>query len=890
MTNNKYDYYYNGKKYYKNELIKLFGNSWERHYETWEKTDYGYKYTFKRGMHSGEEIEIHTKKVTSKKIELDNSFYALDIETSTFFNEKNVDWSYYNKNGVRYIKRLNEKIPLSLPYLCGVREYDFKKFYNSSISNGYIKNMFDEDNYTGYKALRTYDDIINWLKSIVDDADASGTVKFLVIQNNAYEHSFLHSNVYTKLGDGYNYDVNYIQPHKPMKIDIYKDKHLCLRILDTYLLTGKSLKSYGATYGYPKLDKTDDYKSTYTPLDELEDDEYIYNKRDLDISALMFINVVKDLCNATGKTPDEILPRLYTKTGVTRLKNKILFENKYVNLLYNKNDMDKNILNNEIRTFTKCSGEVELTKLYKYNHDCFIGGYVRANEKTVYKILEYVKSIDITSSYPYSMKSKYYGFDYEPVDESFDKLAFLRDWKSKLDKLSKNLYTLKMLYFRNFLLNMLSSKYPFFTCSIIIENVRPKELPNNNSMLIMSSSKLIDTIECEINNGRVTRCTKAVLNVSCVELLNYALIYDFDIVDCSYLEVAKRVSKLPKHMQETINYYYKRKSDFKKLVKAYKTKTLLEVLNSIKDISLNEFEINYIKKNINDADLLIWLEQSLQNAKADLNAQYGINVEQPNHDEILCSENNVYTQKEQDVEQSIFRRNYKVGIMITAWSRLHLIMMSLTLIEAGATIHYWDTDSIKFTTTKPIDDVVKQFNKNVGTFDKCDGIGTYDFEYLKDKDYSYRYFVSGGSKNYWYCNDNKVDFTVSGLSARALPVVNNYFVEKCNYDFRKFVTECLQPMTYFDGESIGTTLTDYESSTHYVECNINGYKFKGYSGVVINQPQSRGLLPTPSRHILSRFYNEYKVRCRPQILIYSDGISDLYECGDNNSQELWGLR
>ena len=222
---------------------------------------------------------------------------------------------------------------------------------------------------------------------------------------------------------------------------------------------------------------------------------------------------------------------------------------------------------------------------------------------------------------------------------------------------------------------------------------------------------------------------------------------------------------------------------------------------------------------------------------------------------------------------------------------MHLILMSLYLIQEGATIHYWDTDSIKFTCPTEVDSVIKLFNKKVGSFENCDGIGQYTFEYLKGKNYSYEKFISGGSKNYWYLNDGHIGFTVSGLSSKAKPLCQQYYDEYCNGNFRKFVCEVLQPMTDFDGESIHTNLTDYTHQYEEVDVTVNGYHFTGYSGVIINQPQSRGLLPYPSRFIESRFWKEYGIRCIPQILIMDeDSVVSLHQIKDINSKEVFDLQ
>lgn len=897
----EYNYYMNNKKYDRNTLTTMVGSSsfykhikdFEKHpnkYTNIIKTSYGYDYTFTQGLFAGDTINIHIKKVTKQHINVDSIFYALDIETSTFYNDKDVDWMYEVKNGKRNIKRINNTTPVSFPYLCGVRGYELFEMLDSPISSGYINNMFDESNYEGYIPLRTYQDIIQWLQSIIDEAHNNNTVKFIVIQNNSYEHSFLHSNVYCKLQKPYKYECSYMSSHKPMKIELFKNNDLCVRILDTYILTGKSIGSYGNTYGYPKFDKSDNYNSIYTPIDTLPQDELIYNKRDLDISALMFCNVIKDITTSCNKTVSEVLPSIYTKTGITRYKNKTLFENKKDNIYYNKHDMNKGVLNEELKCFSDTTGNTQNIKRYEFNHNCFIGGYVRANEKTVYKIQEKVKSIDITSSYPYSMKSKIYGYEYIEPDDTFNKLDFITQWYERGDKLLHNFNKLKYYYFNNHLMLYMSKNMPFWNASIIIKNIKPKPLINNNSMAIMSSSKIINTTNAIINNGRIITADSIALNVSSVELFNYMLIYDFSIVDVAYFEYATKVGKLPKSMHNVIDYYYQRKSQLKELCIAYNNNNILDVVSNINNIALNEYEIKYIQDHYNDNEIVIWLNQLLMNSKADLNAQYGINVEKPNHDEIICTDNNIYTCINNDVEQSILRRNYKVGMLITAWSRMHLILMSLTLIANGAVIHYWDTDSIKFTSNNNyIEDCITLFNKQVGKLKNCDYIGTYTLEYLKNCNYSYEYFISGGSKNYWYMNNNHIGFTVSGLTSKASNIVNDYYNTHCK-SFKDFVISVLQPMTDFDGEYIKTSLTDYTSNNKEVECIINGYRFKGFSGVIINQPQSRGLLPHPSRYIEQRFYNEYGIKPTPQLLTMDNNTPIILQIYESNSKELKGLK
>lgn len=116
MTNNKYDYYYNGKKYSQKELVDMFGTGLKKHREQWKPTEYGYKYTFKRGIHSGEIIEIHriTNKTKNKEI-----------------IDENIDFK--NAEKINYNSSL----------------YDFKKPVENIIAAQNIKGIFNEHLYYG---------------------------------------------------------------------------------------------------------------------------------------------------------------------------------------------------------------------------------------------------------------------------------------------------------------------------------------------------------------------------------------------------------------------------------------------------------------------------------------------------------------------------------------------------------------------------------------------------------------------------------------------------------------------------------------------------------------------------------------------------------------------
>lgn len=893
---NEYKYIFQGKEYTRNQLEKKLETSAfykklnfadTKTHSNIISTNKGYIYTIKFGEYKGEQVQIIKKKITQNYCNIDKFIYTLDIETSTFYNEKNIDWNYQIIKNNREIRRLNNKFPISIPYLIGIKQYEFDKIYNAS--NNELQIEFAENNFYNYFPLRSYDDCICFFKDMIENSYYNNTVKFIIIQNNSYEDSFLHSNVYVKLAEDANIKIeyNYIKPHKPMKIDISYKNELCIRILDSYLLTSQSLKTYGNTYGIEKLDKNDNYKSFFTPLTNLSNDEYIYNKRDLDITILMFINTLKNLAVFCNKKPQELISRVYTKTGLTRIKNKQMFENGKINIKYNKNDMSKDNLNHFVRVFENCKGDTELVPLYQFNSSCFIGGYVRANENSVYEIKENVKSIDITSSYPYSMKSKFFGFNYI-VDKSIDSLLFLKKWKKKFDSL--NFDKLLDLYFSNRLIYYLSYKYPMFNCSIIIKDLKAKKLNNKNSMLIMSYSKLIDSINCKAINGRVKKADYCCINVSSIELINYLLIYDFDIIDVSYFEVATIVEKLPYTYQNTIDYYYTRKNELKQIIKMYNNNTLSDYLNTIEKTTLNNNELNYIKDNIDNEEIEIFLNQLLMISKADLNAQFGINVENPNHDIISITDNNIFEVTKNDVENSIIRRNYKVGINITAWSRMHLILMSLLLIQNGAIIHYWDTDSIKFTSNNDdIENIIEEFNLKVGKIKKCPEIGCFTFEYQNKKNYSYDYFITLGSKNYWTVSNNKISYTVSGLSGKAKELITNYF-NQCN-SFDDFVKNALRPRTIYDGESIKSSLTDYTSNIIYQDIVINNYHFKGYSGVIINQPQSRALLPYPTMSIENKYYKIYKKISAPQLIQFdNDKKAIIRQINDKNSLEIKGLK
>lgn len=362
--------------------------------------------------------------------------------------------------------------------------------------------------------------------------------------------------------------------------------------------------------------------------------------------------------------------------------------------------------------------------LYKMCRDAFRGGDTHANRKIVNKLLKYIQSFDITSSYPASMMMDKYpmtAFSWISLD-TFYKLDFNED-------------------------------------AVLMEVmiVNPKYKGNCNIPYIpISKCSVIPDIHHRIeDNGRLLKADGAI--VMTLTEIDYQIImneYDFDEIRYNEDKMyAAKKGYLPKELRDCIMKYYRKKTELKDVKgKEYeynRAKALLNALYGMMVMRIDQGEVKYVDGKYVESE---------PDLEAVLQKYYK-------------SRNNFLS--------------YQWGVWVTANSRKRLRDM---LNVIGKDVCYVDTDSIKCKNDhrKDFEKINKEIKKTAilsGAFAKNkDGItfylGTWDYEGTYEK------FKTLGAKKYllqmWVKNEEtgedelKTISTIAGVDKK---VGAKYFEE-----------------------------------------------------------------------------------------------------------------
>lgn len=244
-----------------------------------------------------------------------------------------------------------------------IKEYD-ANFYKECVpfSLCYIWQFSINDVVLYGRELEDFYILLQELSKIVDGAQ-------IWVHNLSYEFQFLLNDL----------DFDKVFARKPHKV-IYADWRN-IRFRCSYFLTRLSLENWGIQHGkVQKLVGNIDYNVLRTPLTELDEKQFAYCENDV---LVMYYGLLE---YRNKYTYVHNIP--LTQTGEVRrvIKNMFKYDMKYHKKM-------TELLPRDIR-------EYELEKR------AFQGGYTHANRTKAGKIIDNVKSTDISSSYPTVMCSE----------------------------------------------------------------------------------------------------------------------------------------------------------------------------------------------------------------------------------------------------------------------------------------------------------------------------------------------------------------------------------------------------------------------------------------------------------------------------------------------------
>ena len=488
------------------------------------------------------------------------------------------------------------------------------------------------------------------------------------------------------------------------------------------------------------------------------------------------------------------------------------------------------------------------------------GGLTCLNPTILNKFIEYVFSIDITSSYPYIMCFK----KFPRYEKSTTIIKRVEDNMISEEKLK--VYEESTELFKNLLLKgktCRTSTIKGFIGEISLSNVKIKEhnekcLP----LLPISIAKLLDCENVESINGKLISADNIRIYVNDIDYEQILLCYDFEFTACYELYISTKEEYLSLAEISFIMDLFVQKQK----IKPFKDELVAEYMHIKGNINAN-----YGKKQ---QDFLKGFAEVLNGTVSFFESEDIISDDKlgktilENHSDDCFGEIDIMTD----------------GMYISSKAKLRLLEMMDYLFKVEENfnkqnntnfeviIAYSDTDSLKFFTKEKEDEIfpkksssnndlyffnniilqaIKKYNKNITISNKkCYRfkdfldkfslqendknvkeileLGTWDIENNKDENGNYIPFdfKSLGAKKYIIL-DKDIKTTIAGCSADLGDELTKYCI-KNNLDMKEFIIDFFRKGTRVDRSISGRTVAYKETRTHEEISKII------YKGTVIN--------------------------------------------------------
>lgn len=644
---------------------------------------------------------------------------------------------------------------------------------------------------------RTIEEVVEYFNTLEDDV-------IVWAHNLDYELTFLLRELGECKGE-LKYDKNGIvegiyeenvqniilrDTHSPLSIKLDVLPHITFR--DTYAIFNKGVAMLGDEIGLPKLEYN--YKKTRLPWDKLEELDYKYNERDNIIVAKSLYKYMQD-----NKLDFKDIPLTFT-SFVKRKRKEFIIEN-YGKKAVNKFYFDRNEQFQDFRFFEL------MLKTYQ-------GGLTASNINETGKLIDKgIYSIDIKSSYPYQMCSRFFPFFSEKTTERYG------------GTIADKFYKL--------------GEHKGFFGVFRFKNIRVK---NRNYLLPISSSQLSKGYVSDDRvqfNGKLLSASEIILPCNNVDIDTINLVYKYDEIECLEIFVTTKQRRLRQeeisfllsafHKKETIkdkeNIEYALAKVYINAMYGVKVTTPIKSSFSINDGEISE--IDYFKFN----------EQERQNI-------YNNFVEnQPTFGGTL----DIFTD----------------GCYITSYARFMLVSMMVKLVDEGCNVVYSDTDSIKFYLNGVNEEYImniinkqnwltekdnkrnvrfktfqEQFKISDNDFNKICKLGIWELETVDENNNPkpLPYFITFGAKKYGYITpDNKVKTTIAGCNKKFPSIAIHNLAKRENIPLVDAFKVVLAPGTQFDTSASGRTTAKIENRTReeMEHFTYKGRRINQYGGIII---------------------------------------------------------
>ena len=660
-----------------------------------------------------------------------------------------------------------------------------------------VKMNYETGEIVGSIFHRTIEEVVEYFKTLEDNV-------IVWSHNLDYELTFLLRELGESKGEIknskngivegiYNEEVQDIilrDKHSPLSIKLDLLPNITFR--DTYAIFNKSVSRLGDELGLPKLEYN--YKKVRLPWDNLEKLDYDYNERDNIIVAKSLYKYMQD-----NKIPFDEIPLTFT-SFVKRKRKEFIIEN-YGKKAINKFYFDRNEQLQDFNFFEL------MLKTYQ-------GGLTASNINETGKIIDKgVYSIDIKSSYPFQMCSRYFPFYSEKTTESFT------------GEIADKFYKI--------------GQYKGFFGTFKFKNIRVK---NRNYLLPISSSQL-NKGYCSNDrvhfNGKLLSASEIIIPCNDIDIDTINLVYKYDEIECLEIYATTKQRRLRQeeisfllsafHKKETItdkeDIEYSLSKVFINAMYGVKVTTPIKSSYSIEDGEISE--VDYFKFNINE-------RKNIYNNFIDKQNSFSGTLD-------------IFTD----------------GCYITSYARFMLVSMMTKLVDEGCNVVYSDTDSIKFYLNGVDEEYLiniinkenwltvkrnkknirfktfkEQFNINEKDFDKICNLGIWELETVDEngKPSPLPYFITFGAKKYGYITpEQKVKTTIAGCNKKYPSIAIHNLAKKENIPLVEAFKIVLATGTQFDTSASGRTTAKIENRTReeMEHFTYNGRRINQYGGIII---------------------------------------------------------
>lgn len=532
---------------------------------------------------------------------------------------------------------------------------------------------------------------------MLEDAEVFGYTWKVGIHNITYDFCYMRRFAHLAEEGGYTVSAVAKSSTQLLTVSFRKGRALLMVLFDTLALTHASLRSLGANLGFPKL--TMDYTERLAPDSVLSEGESAYIARDTDV---LMCALTESLLRMPAVDLDSVGRSVVTKTGIVR---KLDREHPRIGALplsmrrHGRSwtastvyDADRQIVAKyqfaTMRDYLRTAsyGDTRTSEV----KGCFAGGVNIANSRMLGRVLEDVVSFDLKSAYPAVMLS--YRVPVDPLDVD---AADLGSYADLLDRCTPDPVAL------------MTGALPYWRGTVVLEGVSLDPVWDASvgdcsvtETMVMQHYKEDEGLV--FDGGHIVSARRLVLTVALPEWCEVSMQLVWE--SARFEELTLYRSYMPPTFYQVLRvvHHYREKSVSKALSKAVRSGTLerAQVEDAVRDGLITPDEGEMLVQNPTDA----WLEAFVQRHKENLNALYGILVTNPMREEYALGESGFIEEmpRTEDERMEAYAGASRdalmwrdAGVVVTLYNRYKLVYACRLIAEAGGTVVYCDTDSVK---------------------------------------------------------------------------------------------------------------------------------------------------------------------------------------------------